>query len=377
MPNGARVEPLPESRPTLENWLEPPGNRWAFRHVRELVPTARIAGQPASGADVTGADALVTPAVSDYLDRSFADALVVLHRGRTALEWYSPSIRPDDRHLLFSVTKSVTALVALALIAEGELDPHALVKVYVRESAASGFGNARVRDLLDMTANIAFKEDYSGADVRRYREAAGLLPAGEGSGLHAFLLELQAAGPHGVSFNYISPSVDMLGWVCERVGRATLAELISEYVWSRIGAEFEADLTLDRYGAARAAGGLCATARDMAQIGQHVLDGGTLAAPDPWVADLLQPGDTTRWAAGDSAQYLPGGAYRACWYQSAEDGVLLAGGIHGQTIYVDLPRRIVIAQQSSMPEANDEAIWHEMIEVFRDLARRLGEPAPY
>ena len=28
---------------TLANWQDPPFNRWAFQHVRDLVPTARIA----------------------------------------------------------------------------------------------------------------------------------------------------------------------------------------------------------------------------------------------------------------------------------------------------------------------------------------------
>src|SRR6185437_9123558 len=32
----------PEARVTLANWQDPPFNRWAFQHVRELIPTARI-----------------------------------------------------------------------------------------------------------------------------------------------------------------------------------------------------------------------------------------------------------------------------------------------------------------------------------------------
>jgi hypothetical protein len=32
----------PQSQVTLENWQDPPFNRWAFQHLRELIPTARI-----------------------------------------------------------------------------------------------------------------------------------------------------------------------------------------------------------------------------------------------------------------------------------------------------------------------------------------------
>ena len=34
--------PPPDQRVTLANWQTPPFNRWAFQHVREVVPTARV-----------------------------------------------------------------------------------------------------------------------------------------------------------------------------------------------------------------------------------------------------------------------------------------------------------------------------------------------
>ena len=36
-----------EQQATLANWRTPPFNRWAFQHVREIVPTAEIAEHPA------------------------------------------------------------------------------------------------------------------------------------------------------------------------------------------------------------------------------------------------------------------------------------------------------------------------------------------
>src|SRR5438105_3102165 len=94
-----------EERPTLATWLEPPGNRWAFRHMRELIPTARVAARNGRPLDEAPVDGLMTEALGDYLMRSFTDALVVLHDGRIALEWYAPGVTAEDRHILFSVTK--------------------------------------------------------------------------------------------------------------------------------------------------------------------------------------------------------------------------------------------------------------------------------
>ena len=39
--------PPPEAgQVTLANWRTPPFNRWAFQHVREIVPSAEIANDP-------------------------------------------------------------------------------------------------------------------------------------------------------------------------------------------------------------------------------------------------------------------------------------------------------------------------------------------
>jgi len=35
--------PAPENQVSLANWREAPFNRWSFRHVREMIPTADIA----------------------------------------------------------------------------------------------------------------------------------------------------------------------------------------------------------------------------------------------------------------------------------------------------------------------------------------------
>ena len=38
--------PAPEAQVTLANWQDPPFNRWAFRHMRELIPSQPIPAGP-------------------------------------------------------------------------------------------------------------------------------------------------------------------------------------------------------------------------------------------------------------------------------------------------------------------------------------------
>src|SRR6266853_1074883 len=42
----AGFPPAPRSQVTLANWQDPPFNRWAFRHMRELIPSQLIAADP-------------------------------------------------------------------------------------------------------------------------------------------------------------------------------------------------------------------------------------------------------------------------------------------------------------------------------------------
>ena len=52
-----------------------------------------------------------------------------------------------------------------------------------------------------------------------------------------------------------------------------MADLISELVWSPIGAEHDAEITCDGVGTAIHDGGMCATARDLARFGVMLLAG--------------------------------------------------------------------------------------------------------
>jgi CubicO group peptidase (beta-lactamase class C family) len=148
----------------------------------------------------------------------------------------------------------------------------------------------------------------------------------------------------------------MLGWVCERASGLTYAQALSAYVWTPMGAEADAEVTVDRNGTPRAAGGISSTAADLARVGQLVLDGGREVLPEWFVDDLFHGGDPALWAAGEYAASMPGAAYRSCWYELLPEGeVLMAGGIHGQLIWIDRARQVVVAKQSCWPVPVDDA----------------------
>ena len=349
---------MAESRATLANWRAAPYNRWAFHHVREIVPSADITSDPrgirtlASEAMDFGAlridpDAGEALTLERFLQEANADGFAVVHRGRLLYERYYNGMTDETPHILMSVSKAMLGLLfhGLSLSAERRvteilpgLDPTA-------------YRGARIRHLLDMRAGIAFNEDYlaTSGPIVQYRKATGWNPLAAGeppSDLRSFYSQLKERdGEHGRSVHYVSPNTDLLGWVIEQASGRRYAELMSEQVWKPAGAERSAYITVDRLGAPRCAGGMCATLRDLARVGQWMLE----ARPD-FLDDLEHNGDAQAWAAGDLVPTFPGlpMRYRSHWYILEGAAPLLFGwGIHGQFLFVDRRNAIVVAQLAS------------------------------
>jgi CubicO group peptidase (beta-lactamase class C family) len=272
-------------------------------------------------------------------------------------------------------------MLAGVLVGRGLLDPDRPIVDYLPEVQGSGYADATVRHLLDMTVGLAFDEDYeaSQGDVVRYRQATGWNASGSGEpiGLHRFLVTLGKQGEHGQVFKYLSPNADLLGWILERVSGQRLAAFLSEALWAPMGAEHNAYIHVDGYGAGRMAGGLCTTTRDLARLGQLMLDGGRVGdkevIPEGWVRDIIGGGDRNAWKGGTFEQAIPDAWYRSQWYKHGEDAAAIRGfGIYGQSVYVHRPSQMVFAKQSSRPIPLDFELDAMEMRAFEAIASTLG-----
>ena len=365
--------PAPEAQVTLANWRTAPFNRWAFHHVREIVPSADIPNDPLYVMPLPSDPVDMAPlridagtgkplSFDEFLEVTRTDGIVILRHGRLAVERYSGGLTPDTPHILMSVSKSLLGLLAGALSARGDLDAEQPVTDLVPEVATTAYRGASIRHLLDMRVGIAFDEDYlaTTGPIVAYRKAGGWNPVEPGEplwDLRSYYRELrEAQGPHGGPFNYVSPNTDLLGWVMERATGRRYAELMSELLWKPLGADRSAYITVDRLGAPRCAGGICATVRDLARVGQLIAQGGARdgaqVLPSAWIDDIVRNGDAAAWSAGNFADYFPGDPmrYRSQWYVRDGAAPMLFGvGIHGQNLFVDPANGIVIAKVSSQP----------------------------
>jgi hypothetical protein len=350
-----------------------PNTRWTFSHQRELGPTANIRRGAGSSATLSYALRDDLDAVSfvtqddramtwgESVDEMFTDGLVVLHRGRIVYETYRGALSPQQPHLAMSVTKSFAGLLGAVLAHEGVLDPSAPVTEYLPELAATAYGDATVRQVMDMTIGVRYSEDYvdPDAEVRVYGVAAGFWPPPAGyagpATIFDFLTNLQKQGEHGEAFAYKTCNTEVLGWIIQRATGTSFADLVSKRVWQKLGAEEDGYVKVDSAGFAMCGAGLNITTRDLARFGEMMRCEGAFngqqIVPEAVVADIARGARREDFAKAGYVT-LPGWSYRNQWWVSHNRfGAYSARGIHGQVCYIAPAAELVIARFASHPTA--------------------------
>jgi len=376
------------------NYFSFPKLRWTVCHFRELLPTKQVSrglGAPVpleydlnEGIDqVTftpmGGDEPMT--WEESLAANYTDGILILHRGRVVYERYFGCLDPAGKHGAMSMTKSLTGLLAEILVAQGKLSETAKVATIVPELKDSAFGEATVRQVMDMTTALDYSEDYSdpNADIWVYSAAANPLPKPadyDGPvGYYAYLQTVEKAGEHGAAFGYKTINTDALGWIISRVTGKSVTELLSDRIWRRMGAEQDAYFTVDALGTPFAGGGLSAGLRDLGRIGQLMLNEGIMNGerlfPSEVVENIRAGGDKTAFAKA-GYKTLEGGSYRSMWWIFHNDnGAYAARGVHGQTIYIDPTAEMVIVRFASYPKAKNAVIDPTSLPAYQAVADYL------
>ncbi|OBJ25540.1 serine hydrolase domain-containing protein [Mycobacterium sp. 1245801.1] len=379
----------------LDNWLSAPYARWSFQHVEDFVPTAIIsrgtgpvAALPAATADlstipVTGTDGTDTT-VGAVLAGSGTDGWAVACRGAIAAEEYLDGLGARTPHLLFSVSKSLVGAVVGVLHGAGVIELDAPVTKYVPALNNCGYAGATVRHLLDMRSGIAFSENYDdpAAQIHLLDQAMGWAPRRTPDApatLQEFLLSLRQQRAHGGPFEYRSCETDVLGWICEVAGAQRMPELMSELLWSRIGAQCDATIGVDADGTGFFDGGISACLTDMIRFGSLFLrDGvsltGRQVVPSAWIADTLDGGPDSRqaFAASPDDNEMPGGMYRnQMWFPYPGRNVVLCQGMCGQMIYVNRAAEVVAAKLSTQLKTHEPHM-SDALRAFDAAARELA-----
>ncbi len=390
------LPPAPDKRLAWEraDHMRFPTHRYAYSNMREFLPTARVARGTGPVWELLVAlrddlDAVEFQTLDDgrtltweeSLGVNFTDAILVLHRGMLIYQRYFGVTRPDSTHIAFSVTKSFVGTLAEMLIAEGRLDPASPVGDLIPELAGSGFADATLRQVLDMTTALDFSEDYTDANsgIGAMSNALGLTPRAPGyagpTDVYAFLPTIRKSGEHGERFTYRTCNTEVLAWIVARTAGTRIDKLLSERIWAPLGMEQDADFLTDSTGMPFAGGGLNPVLRDMARFGETMrCDGhgnGGQAITGEVVASIKAGGSREAFAPAGYAT-LPDCSYKSQWWSMpGNHGAFSARGIHGQAIYVDPAAEMVIARFGSHPIAANTAFDATSLPAFRAIADHL------
>ena len=371
-----------------------PKLRWTVCHIRELMPTTEVSrgiGAP-SKLDYAldkNIDAITfTPTNSkrpmtwrQSLDANYTDGIMIMHHGKVVYERQNACLNELGNHAAMSMTKSLTGLLAETLVNEGKLDDSALVGSIIPELKDSGFGDATVRQVMDMTTALDYSEDYADpdADIWQYSEAASPLPKPDDytgpNGYFEYLQTVKKKGKHGAEFNYRTINSDALGWIISRTTGKAVDDLLSERIWQKIGAEQSAYMTIDSKGTPFAGGGISAGLHDMARVGSLMLNKGEINGQRLFpaaVVESIEAGGDKKVFTKAGYKQLNNGSYKSMWWLfNNPTPIYAARGVHGQTVYVDPAADMVIVRFASYPEASNGAIDPTSLPAYKAVADYL------
>ncbi len=353
------------------DWDRPPWNRWAFQHIREILPTAEVwrgAGPvrdlPRNEIDLDGLKvrglAGSEVSLAAFLDETFTDGLIVLNNGAIAYECYLNGMTPRTLHLSQSVAKSTIGMLFGIFSGRGQIDLRAPLSQYLPELENTGWRDASVQQVLNMTSGIKFDETYTDpySDIGQSDVASGWKPVPTDcdpkfkwpTDIWSQIVDLKnATRPHGAAFEYRSIETDVLAFCLERVAGKRLPQILSEEIWQKLGMEESANFTVDPAGYALASGGLNATLRDYARFGQMVLQNGAEIVPEAYVVQTRNGNHKIFPAPYNIA--LPQGAYRnQFWIEDRTEQAIMCRGVFGQLIYISWKYNMVLVKLSSWPD---------------------------
>ena len=403
------VPPSRESQVTMANYRDYPASRWAFRNAGAPMHAVMIP----RGGNIRQFAAASRPELAEFkvvdpqgeakgfdqlFKDNYADGLVIAQGQKVLHERYFGDFSEHDAHIWFSMSKSLASTAFGLLVDQGLVDLQASPAKYIPELVGSGFERVSIQQVLDHGTSIDFHETYTNldSDFARYYAPAlnmGWMPGAadvqpdnaEIYGVHDFLGRFIKPDPDrvpGDNFDYNSANADVLGWLIARLSGQPFQDYIEDNIWSKIGAEHDAYILVDRAYMPAVTGGMNSTARDALRFGMMVRDrgeyNGQRVIPASWIDATLDVSDRllANMQANTKYQNESWSAYHNMWWiLDAAAGEYCAVGIHGQVIYINRRADTVMVWFSSQPGAASPGNpnFRAKLQAARQLAVSLSQ----
>ena len=367
-----------------------------FRHMENYIPTVLIEKGntktrklPENLSHTLGQEILTSTffeketSLDQICDEKQINGVIVLHKGQVVYERY-PEMEPSNKHFLGSVSKTFIATVIAHLADEGKLNEQDSIGQYLTEFNDKPLANVTIENLLRMTSGINCRESDKGSFTDPNHCFYKMLQHSSvytepSSKFEESLMELLANSgkiePAGQTFDYTSANSAILTAIAERVSSEPFHKLVQEYIWSNIGAEDDARITLSNTGVAGSYGLMLMRLRDLARYGLAFTDDATIKIASERYLNQIHTGDRALFKSeGGTSQRLrlqffegQGADFQSYhWDVVFEDGDFFKTGLGGQGLYISPSKGLVIAFFSANKDkTNNNA---NMIYLVRSLA---------
>lgn len=386
------------------NWLTPPFNRFAFRNITcihnlNVISRGDAAVRPLVSSRLPEEELEKIPYQSndktertfmDMLIKTHTDSIIVVHQDKIVYEKYFNGQDPDIPHIQFSLTKSLIGIIVTQLIYDKVINPTASIGEYIPDLKDSGFADASVTEILDMTTGLKYNEEYANpnSDVAIHLIAASYMDQpvdySREKTIRTFLTTIKKEREHNQVFQYVSANTEVLSWLVENATqltgcKKTVNELFVERIWSKLGTEQNAFIIKDSADDSSWAGGFTAITRDMARVGQMILNNGKIGEEQlisQEVFEFMRQRDMRpQFAVSGNVELYPamkGWSYaNQFWWTNNEHGAFTGIGINGQLLYIDPKAKMVVAKNSSHTNAVDQWLDWDAFFAIHALSKHL------
>lgn len=311
---------------------------------------------------------------AEFLDSSFTQGLLVIQNDKIIYENYWRGQKEDTRHISWSVAKSVISALFGIAISEGHIKSiDQTVEEYLPELKGSGYEGVKIKDVLEMSTGVKFDETYSdpNSDISRWFKTFAL-----GESQDAFAATLMREKEPGTYNHYVSINTHVLGMILVKATGKSLTEYLQEKIWQPIGTEYDAYWLADGEDMEMALGGLNATLRDYAKVGQLFLHQGKWEGkqiiPLDWVKESTSiNGEHLKPNSKNSAHADIGYGYQ-WWIPEGKEGEFMALGVFNQCIYINPTTKTVIVRNSANQNYYDGDNPHSQTFVHLELFRKIA-----
>ncbi len=371
-----------------DNWLSPGNLRFGLGQASRFMPGVSIAptstppARPAAAQRLDLERLLVTDP-ADGVRRSLrfllenridADGVLILRRGKLALDYRRSGFDPAQPRLLLEATRPILVTQLARAAAEGRVAREkAITRVLPELSGVRELGKLSLQRLLAGRTGLQWSE----TEIARWQQEAGWVP-GSRTGVRAWL-DARTSWPRAsddTGVDLAGPEGELLVWAAEKAWKKSAPELLCD-LQGIIRARNPAFWATDTTGTPLA-DGLALSLGDFASLGQAFLDarnrpGRRTLAPAWFVDTVANPSDAS---SAKPASVLGLGPDTGWQYRFAHPGHrghrTAIIGAYGTSLYVDFDYGMVVAVFASHAERHSPLLMASLRNLWDEVARPGG-----